>query len=202
MEFDYVGIFYSHRVDPRTPLEETIGALDHVVRQGKALYAGISSYSPDMTRQAAAILRGLGTPCLIHQPSYSMLNRWIDGGLLDVLGELGADRRAHRGTARRFAERSRQHRIHRRGTGRDRPSRHRRRRQRLARLLDRHGAGRTVTFSPFARPTGGATARMRRTGPSLRSCSRGGGVQQRGRSRTGDQSSSCNRHYPLLAWLA
>jgi L-glyceraldehyde 3-phosphate reductase len=89
MGLDYVDIFYSHRVDPKTPLEETMGALDQVVRQGKALYAGISSYSPDMTRQAAALLRGLGTPCLIHQPSYSLLNRWIEGGLLDVLGELG-----------------------------------------------------------------------------------------------------------------
>ena len=89
MGLDYVDIFYSHRVDPRTPLEETMGALDHAVRRGKALYAGISSYSPEATRQAAAILRGLGTPCLIHQPSYSMLNRWIEGGLLDTLGELG-----------------------------------------------------------------------------------------------------------------
>jgi L-glyceraldehyde 3-phosphate reductase len=89
MGLDYVDIFYSHRVDPRTPLEETMGALDHAVRRGKALYAGISSYSPELTRQAAAILRGLGTPCLIHQPSYSMLNRWVEGGLLDTLGELG-----------------------------------------------------------------------------------------------------------------
>ena len=86
---DYVDIFYSHRVDPRTPLEETMGALDHAVRCGKALYAGISSYSPELTRQAVAILKQLGTPCLIHQPSYSMLNRWIEGGLLDTLGELG-----------------------------------------------------------------------------------------------------------------
>jgi L-glyceraldehyde 3-phosphate reductase len=89
MGLDYVDIFYSHRVDPRTPLEETMGALDHVVRQGKALYVGISSYSPDMTRRAAAILQRLGTPCLIHQPNYSMLNRWIEGGLLDALGDLG-----------------------------------------------------------------------------------------------------------------
>jgi L-glyceraldehyde 3-phosphate reductase len=86
---DYVDIFYSHRFDPETPLEETMGALDTAVRQGKALYAGISSYSPAKTQEAAAILRGLGTPLLIHQPSYSMLNRWIEDGLLDVLGELG-----------------------------------------------------------------------------------------------------------------
>ena len=86
---DYVDIFYSHRADPETPLEETMGALDTAVRQGKALYAGISSYSPERTRQAAAILEGLGTPLLIHQPSYSMLNRWIEDGLLDVLDELG-----------------------------------------------------------------------------------------------------------------
>ena len=86
---DYVDIFYSHRFDPETPLEETMGALDTAVRQGKALYAGISSYSPARTREAAAILRGLGTPLLIHQPSYSMLNRWIEDGLLDVLEEEG-----------------------------------------------------------------------------------------------------------------
>ena len=86
---DYVDIFYSHRADPDTPLEETIGALDTAVRQGKALYAGISSYSPERTREAAAILERLGTPLLIHQPSYSLLNRWIEDGLLDVLGELG-----------------------------------------------------------------------------------------------------------------
>jgi L-glyceraldehyde 3-phosphate reductase len=85
----YVDIFYSHRFDPDTPLEETMGALDTAVRQGKALYAGISSYSPERTRQAAKILRGLGTPLLIHQPSYSMLNRWIEDGLLDLLGEEG-----------------------------------------------------------------------------------------------------------------
>ena len=86
---DYVDIFYSHRFDPDTPLEETMGALDTAVRQGKALYAGISSYSPERTREAAEILDRLGTPLLIHQPSYSMLNRWIEDGLLDVLGELG-----------------------------------------------------------------------------------------------------------------
>jgi L-glyceraldehyde 3-phosphate reductase len=91
MGLPYVDIFYSHRVDPDTPPEETMGALDTAVRQGKALYAGISSYSPDRTRQAAEILRGLGTPLLIHQPSYSMLNRWIeDDGLLDTLEEVGA----------------------------------------------------------------------------------------------------------------
>ncbi|PWC77669.1 L-glyceraldehyde 3-phosphate reductase [Azospirillum sp. TSH64] len=89
MGLDYVDIFYSHRVDPRTPLEETMGALDHIVRQGKALYVGISSYSPEMTRRAAGILKQLGTPCLIHQPSYSMLNRWVEGGLLDTLEDLG-----------------------------------------------------------------------------------------------------------------
>ncbi|HYH38202.1 MAG TPA: L-glyceraldehyde 3-phosphate reductase [Azospirillum sp.] len=89
MGLEYVDIFYSHRVDPRTPLEETMGALDHIVRQGKALYVGISSYSPEMTRRAAGILKQLGTPCLIHQPSYSMLNRWIEGGLLGTLDELG-----------------------------------------------------------------------------------------------------------------
>jgi L-glyceraldehyde 3-phosphate reductase len=90
MGLPYVDIFYSHRVDPETPLEETMGALDSAVRQGKALYAGISSYSSERTRQAAEILRGLGTPLLIHQPSYSMLNRWIeDEGLLDTLGDLG-----------------------------------------------------------------------------------------------------------------
>jgi L-glyceraldehyde 3-phosphate reductase len=90
MGLDYVDIFYSHRFDPDTPLEETMGALDAAVRQGKALYAGISSYSPERTREAAEILARLGTPLLIHQPSYSMLNRWIEDGLLDVLGELGA----------------------------------------------------------------------------------------------------------------
>jgi L-glyceraldehyde 3-phosphate reductase len=91
MGVDYVDIFYSHRFDPSTPLEETMGALDAAVRSGKALYAGISSYSPEHTRQAAAILRDLGTPLLIHQPSYSMLNRWIETeGLLDALEEVGA----------------------------------------------------------------------------------------------------------------
>jgi len=89
MGLDYVDIFYSHRVDPDTPLEETLGALDTAVRQGKALYAGISSYSAEKTREAAAILRELGTPLLIHQPSYSLLNRWIEPDLLDALGELG-----------------------------------------------------------------------------------------------------------------
>jgi L-glyceraldehyde 3-phosphate reductase len=89
MGLDYVDIFYSHRFDPETPLEETMGALDTAVRQGKALYVGISSYSAEKTREAEAILRALGTPLLIHQPSYSMLNRWIEPELLDVLGELG-----------------------------------------------------------------------------------------------------------------
>jgi len=89
MGLDYVDIFYSHRFDPETPLEETIGALDHAVRSGKALYAGISSYSPARTKEAAAIARGLGTPLLIHQPSYSMLNRWIERGLLDELEAQG-----------------------------------------------------------------------------------------------------------------
>jgi L-glyceraldehyde 3-phosphate reductase len=90
MGLPYVDIFYSHRADPDTPLEETIGALDAAVRPGKAPYAGISSYSPERTRQAAEILRGLGTPLLIHQPSYSMLNRWIEeDGLLEVLEEEG-----------------------------------------------------------------------------------------------------------------
>jgi L-glyceraldehyde 3-phosphate reductase len=90
MGLPYVDIFYSHRADPDTPLEETMGALDTAVRQGKALYAGISSYSPERTRQAAEILRGLGTPLLIHQPSYSMLNRWIEeDDLLEVVEEEG-----------------------------------------------------------------------------------------------------------------
>jgi L-glyceraldehyde 3-phosphate reductase len=89
MGLDYVDIFYSHRFDPETPLEETMGALDSAVRQGKALYVGISSYSAQKTREAAAILRDVGTPLLIHQPSYSMLNRWIEPELLDALGELG-----------------------------------------------------------------------------------------------------------------
>jgi L-glyceraldehyde 3-phosphate reductase len=91
MGLDYVDIFYSHRVDPDTPLEETMGALDTAVRSGRALYAGISSYNSERTRQAAAILRDLGTPLLIHQPSYSMINRWIeDDSLLDTLEEVGA----------------------------------------------------------------------------------------------------------------
>jgi L-glyceraldehyde 3-phosphate reductase len=89
MGVDYVDIFYSHRFDPTTPLEETMGALDTAVRSGKALYAGISSYSGERTREAVAILSALGTPLLIHQPSYSMLNRWIEEDLLDVLGETG-----------------------------------------------------------------------------------------------------------------
>ena len=89
MGLDYVDIFYSHRLDPETPLEETMRALDYAVRSGKALYAGISSYSPDATRKAQALLKEMGTPCLIHQPSYSLLNRWVEDGLLDTLGELG-----------------------------------------------------------------------------------------------------------------
>jgi L-glyceraldehyde 3-phosphate reductase len=89
MGLDYVDVFYSHRVDPTTPLEETMGALVHAYRQGKALYVGISSYSPELTRQAQAILASEGVPLLIHQPSYSMLNRWIEGGLLDTLEALG-----------------------------------------------------------------------------------------------------------------
>ena len=89
MGLDYVDIFYSHRFDESTPLEETMGALDTLVRQGKALYVGISSYSGPRTREAIAILRDLGTPLLIHQPSYSMLNRWIEDELVDVLGEHG-----------------------------------------------------------------------------------------------------------------
>jgi L-glyceraldehyde 3-phosphate reductase len=89
MNLDYVDIFYSHRFDPMTPLEETMGALATAVRQGKALYVGISSYGPGKTAEAAALLRELGTPCLIHQPSYSMLNRWIERELLDVLDAEG-----------------------------------------------------------------------------------------------------------------
>jgi L-glyceraldehyde 3-phosphate reductase len=89
MGLDYVDIFYSHRFDPETPLEETMGALATAIGQGKALYAGISSYSPEKTREAEAILRDLGVPLLIHQPSYSLLNRWIEDGLLDTLGDLG-----------------------------------------------------------------------------------------------------------------
>src|ERR671910_3724988 len=89
MGLEYVDIFYSHRLDPDTPLEETMGALDSAVRQGKALYVGVSSYSAEKTREAHAILRELGTPLLIDQPSYSMLNRWIEPDLLDAVGELG-----------------------------------------------------------------------------------------------------------------
>jgi L-glyceraldehyde 3-phosphate reductase len=89
MKLDYVDIFYSHRPDPDTPLEETMGALDSAVRQGKALYVGISNYNPEQTRRAAEILQELGTPCLIHQPSYNMFNRWVEDGLLDVLLEEG-----------------------------------------------------------------------------------------------------------------
>ena len=90
MGLDYVDIFYSHRFDPDTPLEETMGALDYIVRSGRALYAGISSYNSERTRQAVAILNDLGTPCLIHQPSYNLLNRWVEhDGLKDTLKELG-----------------------------------------------------------------------------------------------------------------
>jgi L-glyceraldehyde 3-phosphate reductase len=90
MGLDYVDIFYSHRFDPDTPLEETMGALDHIVRSGRALYVGISSYNSQRTREAAAILKDLGTPCLIHQPSYSILNRWVEtDGLKDTLKDLG-----------------------------------------------------------------------------------------------------------------
>ncbi len=89
MGLEYVDIFYSHRFDPETPLEETMGALASAVRRGKALYVGISSYNPDRTRRAAEILREMGTPCLIHQPSYNMFDRWIEEGLLDVLLEEG-----------------------------------------------------------------------------------------------------------------
>lgn len=89
MDLDYVDIFYSHRPDPDTPLEETIGALDAIVRQGKAIYVGISNYTPEQTKEAISIANQLGTPILIHQPSYSMLNRWIEDGLQDVLEEEG-----------------------------------------------------------------------------------------------------------------
>src|SRR6056300_1432079 len=90
MGLDYVDIFYSHRFDPNTPLEETMGALDHIVRSGRALYVGISSYNSQRTKEAVAILSDLGTPCLIHQPSYNMLNRWVEeDGLLNTLGDLG-----------------------------------------------------------------------------------------------------------------
>lgn len=89
MGLEYVDIFYHHRPDPDTPLEETMGALDHLVRSGKALYVGISQYNPDQTKKAAKILRELGTPCLIHQPNYSILDRWIEDGLLGVLEKEG-----------------------------------------------------------------------------------------------------------------
>ncbi|HET7038895.1 MAG TPA: L-glyceraldehyde 3-phosphate reductase [Gemmatimonadales bacterium] len=89
MGLEYVDIFYHHRPDPETPIEESMGALEAAVRQGKALYVGISAYSPEQTRRAAQVLRELGTPCLIHQPRYSMLNRWVEDGLLDVLEEAG-----------------------------------------------------------------------------------------------------------------
>lgn len=89
MGLEYVDIFYSHRPDPNTPMEETMMALDHIVRSGKALYAGISSYSADETKKAVDILNKLGTPCLIHQPRYSMLDRWVENGLMDVLGNEG-----------------------------------------------------------------------------------------------------------------
>lgn len=89
MGLEYVDIFYSHRPDPATPLEETMGALDRAVRSGKALYVGLSNYDAETTRRAAAILRDLGTPCLIHQPSYSMFDRWVEDGLLDAVGDEG-----------------------------------------------------------------------------------------------------------------
>ena len=89
MGLDYVDIFYSHRPDPNTPMEETMGALDHIVRSGKALYAAISSYDAVQTKEAVTILKRLGTPCLIHQPRYSMFDRWVENGLLDVLGNEG-----------------------------------------------------------------------------------------------------------------
>jgi L-glyceraldehyde 3-phosphate reductase len=89
MGLDYVDIFYSHRPDPDTPMEETMGALDYIVRSGRALYAGISTYDPEQTLQAAAILKELGTPCLIHQPRYNMFDRWIEDSLLDVLASEG-----------------------------------------------------------------------------------------------------------------
>ena len=89
MGLEYVDIFYHHRPDPDTPLEETMGALDQIVRSGKALYVGISNYQPEQTREAARILRELGTPCLIHQPNYNMFDRWIEDGLLDTLDDEG-----------------------------------------------------------------------------------------------------------------
>ena len=106
MRLDYVDIVYSHRFDPVTPLHETMGALDTAVRQGKALYAGISSYSPTSTAEAATILRELGTPLLIHQPSYSMLNRWVEDGLLDVLESEGAGCTRSRRLLKAFSPRS------------------------------------------------------------------------------------------------
>ncbi|MFC0436674.1 L-glyceraldehyde 3-phosphate reductase [Kutzneria buriramensis] len=90
MGLDYVDVFYHHRPDPETPLDETMGALHSIVQQGKALYVGVSNYSAEQTREAAAVLERLGTPLLIHQPSYSMVNRWVEEGLLDVLDEVGA----------------------------------------------------------------------------------------------------------------
>ena len=89
MGLDYVDIFYHHRPDPDTPLEETMTALDLIVRQGKALYVGISSYTAEQTKRAASMLKQLGTPCLIHQPRYSMFDRWVENGLMDVLGHEG-----------------------------------------------------------------------------------------------------------------
>jgi len=89
MGLEYVDIFYHHRPDPDTPLEETMGALDYIVRSGRALYAGISMYPSDLTHQAAKILRQMGTPCLIHQPNYSLFDRWVEGGLLDTLAKEG-----------------------------------------------------------------------------------------------------------------
>nr|WP_276510035.1 aldo/keto reductase [Niveibacterium umoris] len=89
MGLDYVDIFYHHRPDPETPLEETMAALAHIVKSGKALYVGLSNYPAELTRRAAALLRELGTPCLIHQPRYSMLDRWVEGGLLDALADEG-----------------------------------------------------------------------------------------------------------------
>ncbi|MEI6564166.1 MAG: L-glyceraldehyde 3-phosphate reductase [bacterium] len=89
MGLDYVDIFYHHRPDPETPLEETMGALDYIVRSGRAMYVGVSSYTAEQTLQAAKILRALGTPCLIHQPSYSLFNRWVETGLLDVMAQEG-----------------------------------------------------------------------------------------------------------------
>jgi L-glyceraldehyde 3-phosphate reductase len=95
MGLEYVDMFYHHRPDPATPLEETMGALDQIVRSGKALYAGISNYPPEQTRAAAQILRDLGTPCLIHQPSYSMFNRWVEDGLLTALEGVRANGSGH-----------------------------------------------------------------------------------------------------------